>query len=73
MASAGSDQIGAMAVDAALTDNQTGEENHSTTGDLTLSPTGSLAQSYKKNYKNMACVAVHIKQDSTNAVPTDEG
>ena len=65
MASAGSDQIGAMAVNAALTDNQTGEEIHSTIGDLTLSPTGSLAQSYQMNYKNMACIAVHLKPDIT--------
>ena len=73
MASAGSSQIGAMAVNAVLTDTQTGEELHSTNGDLTLSFTGSLGQSYQMNYKNMACVAVHIKQNSTNAVPTDEG
>ena len=67
MASAGASQIGAMAVDAALIDRQTGAELHSTTGDLTLSFTGSLAQSYKKNYKNMACVAVHLKQNSTDS------
>ena len=67
MASAGASQIGAMAVDAALIDRQTGAELHSTTGDLTLSFTGSLAQSYKKNYKNMACVAVHLMQNSTDS------
>ena len=47
MASAGSDQIGAMAVDAVLTDKHTGEELHSTNGDLTLSFTGSLGQSFQ--------------------------
>ena len=66
MASAGAGQIGSMAVDATLIDTQTGAELHSTNGDLTLSLTGDLQRKYQENYKEMSCVAVHIKQDSTN-------
>ena len=65
MASAGAGQIGSMAVDATLIDTQTGAELHSTNGDLTLMLTGVLQQKYQENYKEMACYAVHIKQDST--------
>ena len=66
MASAGAGQIGSMAVDATLIDTQTGAELHSTNGDLTLSLTGDLQRKYQENYKEMDCIAVHIKQDSTN-------
>ena len=66
MAAAGSDKIGAMAVDAVLTDKDTGEELHSTNGDLTISFSGELLESYQQNYQNMACYAVHIKQYSTD-------
>ena len=69
MASVGASQIGSMAVDAALVDNQTGMEVHNVSGDLTLKLTGDLQQSYQKNYKNMACVAVHIKQDVSYFAP----
>ena len=65
MASAGAGQIGSMAVDATLIDTQTGAELHSTNGDLTLMLTGVLQQKYLENYKEMACYAVHLKQDST--------
>ena len=66
MASAGAGQIGSMPVDVALTDRQTGAELHGTNGDLTFSLTGDLQRKYQENYKEMSCVAVHIKQDSTN-------
>ena len=66
MASAGAGQIGSIAVDVALIDRQTGVELHGTNGDLTLSLTGDLQRKYQENYKEMSCVAVHIKQDSTN-------
>ena len=65
MAAVGSGQIGTMTVDASLIDSQTGEENHSISGDLLISFTGSLQQRYLENYENMSCYAVHIKQDST--------
>ena len=65
MASAGAGQIGSMAVDATLIDTQTGAELHSTNGDLTLSLTGDLQRKYQENYKEMDCIAVHLKQDST--------
>ena len=65
MDSVGASLIGSMAVDVALVDNQTGMEVHNVSGDLTLMLTGVLQQKYQENYKEMACYAVHIKQDST--------
>ena len=65
MDSVGASLIGSMAVDVALFDNQTGMEVHNVSGDLTLMLTGVLQQKYQENYKEMACYAVHIKQDST--------
>ena len=67
MAAAGEGQIGTMSVDVCLTDSQTGEEIHNTSGDVLLSFTGDLQQRYLENYKNMSCIAVHIKQDGTSS------
>ena len=67
MASAGAGQIGSIAVDVALIDRQTGVELHGTNGDLTLSLTGDLQRKYQENYKEMSCVAVHLKQNSTDS------
>ncbi|MGN8755792.1 hypothetical protein [Blautia sp. HCP3S3_C4] len=67
MAAAGEGQIGTMAVDACLTDSQTGEEIHNISGDVLLSFTGDLQQRYLENYENMSCIAVHIEQDSTSS------
>ena len=74
MDSVGASLIGSMAVDVALFDNQTGMEVHNVSGDLTLMLTGVLQQKYLENYKEMACYAVHLKQDSTTestAAPTN--
>ena len=74
MDSVGASLIGSMAVDVALVDNQTGMEVHNVSGDLTLMLTGVLQQKYLENYKEMACYAVHLKQDSTTestAAPTN--
>ena len=67
MAAAGEGQIGTMSVDVCLTDSQTGEEIHNTSGDVLLSFTGDLQKRYLENYKNMSCIAVHIEQDSTSS------
>ena len=70
MDSVGASLIGSMAVDVALVDNQTGMEVHNVSGDLTLMLTGVLQQKYLENYKEMACYAVHLKQDSTTESTT---
>ena len=70
MDSVGASLIGSMAVDVALVDNQTGMEVHNVSGGLTLMLTGVLQQKYLENYKEMACYAVHLKQDSTTESTT---